>query len=117
MYNSSRVTEIEHHSASACRYEESNIEVSPNEDGQWQEDESPSSALPVVKLKSGTTIRVSPIERKCGGWDNEHFHEDLKLPTESNYSLGMVVTFEGKYNQIFMSWSIWYYVLVIFITT
>ena len=104
MYNSSRVTEIEHHSASACGYEESNIEVSSsNGEGQWQEESSSStsSVLPVVKLKSGTTIRVSPIERKCGGWDNEHFHENLKLPSDSNHSLGMVVTLEGKYNYYF----------------
>ena len=49
-----------------------------------------------VALAEGTTIRVAPMERSRGGWDEEHFHEHLRLPEESNVGKGMVVMLEGE---------------------
>lgn len=49
-----------------------------------------------VALAEGTTIRVAPMERSRGGWDEEHFHEHLRLPEGSNVGKGMVVMLEGE---------------------
>ena len=53
------------------------------------------NVVPVVKMAEGTTVRIAPMERKCGGWDEEHFHEMLKIPDGCAVGPGMVVTLEG----------------------
>jgi len=51
---------------------------------------------PVVGMANGTTVRVSPMEWKCNGWAEEHFHEKLKLPdVGTRIGRGMVVTVEA----------------------
>ncbi len=35
------------------------------------------------------------MEWHCGGWDNEHFHANLRLPLSSNVSRGIVITLEA----------------------
>jgi hypothetical protein len=77
----SSAREVEHRSASACQVLD-NLEDS-------------GAAVPEVYLAEGTSIRVAPMERSLGGWDDEHFHPLLKLPPGSNVSNGMVVTLEG----------------------
>ena len=47
-------------------------------------------------LTEGTSIRVAPMEKSRGGWDDEHFHEHLRLPEGSNVGKGMVVMLEGE---------------------
>jgi len=50
---------------------------------------------PVVRMETGTTVRVSPMEWKCNGWAEEHFHEKLKLPDGTTVGRGLVVTVEA----------------------
>lgn len=85
---SSRVREVEHRSASACKCETSSIavrddgwRVSPPQDGDsgggGDGDQCDADGHPLVEcriLADGTSIRVAPMERACGGWSNEHFH-------------------------------------------
>ena len=101
---SSRVREVEHTSASQCEYETKTSYVTKSGDGgTWQEPAEPpteaaaatAASVPTVVLKEGTTIRVAPMDRKCGGWDDEHFHDRLRLPEGCNAGRGLVVTFEG----------------------
>jgi len=46
-------------------------------------------------LEGGTSIRVAPMERACGGWSSDHFHEHLRLPEGSPVGKGMVVLLEA----------------------
>ena len=96
---SSRTREVEHRSASACTCEAGAIVIS--DEGWKVADEDFASVLPADKmaeyaggeavmtdgddvngnkvvmcqrLAGGTSIRVAPMERACGGWSNEHFH-------------------------------------------
>ncbi|KAL7542916.1 hypothetical protein ACHAXR_012358 [Thalassiosira sp. AJA248-18] len=46
-------------------------------------------------LAAGTSIRVAPMERSCGGWAAEHFHEHLRLPEGSPAGKGMVIMLEA----------------------
>lgn len=47
-------------------------------------------------LAEGITIRVAPMEKSRGGWDEEHFHERLRVPEGSVVGRGMVVMLEGE---------------------
>ena len=46
-------------------------------------------------LAPGTSIRISPMARACGGWSSEHFHERLRLPEGSPVGRGAVVLLEA----------------------
>lgn len=104
-YASSRVREVEHRSASACKYESGTVAID-DEEGWKLHTEDFSSVTPddmaeyaaggddgimtegddihgkkLVKcqmLAEGTSIRVAPMERSCGGWANEHFHGEKR---------------------------------------
>lgn len=101
---SSRVREVEHTSASQCEYETKTAYVTKSRDGAWQEPADPptdaaaaaAALVASVCLRDGTTLRVAPMDRKCGGWDYEHFHDRLRLPEGCNAGRGLVITFEGK---------------------
>ena len=108
---SSRVREVEHTGASQCEYvtATSYVSKSTSEDGgaaAWCEPADPptdaaeaaAATTPTVRLQEGTTLRVAPMDRKCGGWDYEHFHDKLRLADGCNAGRGMVVTLEGEPN-------------------
>ena len=102
---SSKVREVEHTAASQCEYVTTTSYVSKSaEGGGWHEPADPPTdaaeaalaATPTVRLEEGTTLRVAPMDRKCGGWDYEHFHDKLRLADGCNAGRGMVVTLEGE---------------------
>ena len=108
---SSKVHEAEHTGASQCEYvtATSYVSKSTSEDGgaaAWCEPADPptdaaeavAASTPTVRLQEGTTLRVAPMDRKCGGWDYEHFHDKLRLADGCNAGRGMVVTLEGEPN-------------------
>ncbi|KAL3796701.1 hypothetical protein HJC23_010001 [Cyclotella cryptica] len=107
--------EIEHRSASACTFHPATAILTPS---QWRlsasseseefaslldrgedhdDDDSNNKAITVKCTASaeGSTIRVSPMEKSRGGWDEEHFHERLRVPEGSVVGRGMVVMLEG----------------------
>jgi hypothetical protein len=103
---SSKVREVEHTAASQCDYVTTTSYVSKS-DGTpavWVEPSDPptdaaeaaAATTPTVRLQEGTTLRVAPMDRKCGGWDYEHFHDKLRLADGCNAGRGMVVTLEGE---------------------
>jgi hypothetical protein len=71
-------------------------------DGQVSTDTSPSEknskeqVLSCTHLRSGTFIRIQPMEYYCGGWAEEHFHHQLRLPIECHVGKGIVCLLEGK---------------------
>lgn len=106
----SPIREIERPSASVCNYILSSIIVtaSQNEnDGTvgWTEEPVTSTTnhtdtctTPYMSTKEGTTIRISPMERACGGWNEEHFHPHLRVPLPSHpmtVPRGIIVTFDA----------------------
>ena len=91
---SSRTREVEHRSASACTCETMTVVIS---DEGWTvadgsdlmtddsgaggeavmtdgDDVNGNKVVKCQRLAGGTSIRVAPMERACGGWSNEHFH-------------------------------------------
>eukprot|EP00586_Coscinodiscus_wailesii_P023741 CAMPEP_0172499204 /NCGR_PEP_ID=MMETSP1066-20121228/123805_1 /TAXON_ID=671091 /ORGANISM="Coscinodiscus wailesii, Strain CCMP2513" /LENGTH=614 /DNA_ID=CAMNT_0013272817 /DNA_START=83 /DNA_END=1927 /DNA_ORIENTATION=+ len=95
---SSHFREIENRSASLSAIHPVQILYSEN---QWETSTEAPDAAPCgggvlngMALQNGTTIRVGPMDRKFGGWDNEHFNEDLCI-SETDIAKGMVVTFEA----------------------
>ncbi len=118
-FASSRTREIEHRSASACKFETGSVvipasfsheadgtivdwkikskhETSDDDDDDDDDDVNEEHVAKCMMLASGTTVRVAPMERSRGGWDDEHFHEHLRLPEGSNIGKGLVVMFEGE---------------------
>lgn len=120
-FASSRTREVEHRSASACKYESGSVIIpsffsrddddnigGSSSENDWkiksknetsdddQEDENEGHVEKCMMMASGTTVRVAPMERSRGGWDDEHFHEHLRLPEGSNVGKGMVVMLEGE---------------------
>lgn len=102
---SSKVREVEHTAASQCEYVTTTSYVSKSVEGEgWHEPADPPTdaaeaalaTTPTVRLDEGTTLRVAPMDRKCGGWDYEHFHDKLRLADGCNAGRGMVVTLEGE---------------------
>jgi hypothetical protein len=51
---------------------------------------------PCSMLEPGTTIRISPMARQYGGWNEAHFHPNLRLPLECNAGTGVTVLLEGE---------------------
>lgn len=118
-------TEAEHRSASACKCEPSTVAISNDDGWKihgGNADELSSLGMPgdimidyaaggtvvtegddvngnkIVKcttLADGTSIRVAPMERACGGWSTEHFHEHLRLPEGSPAGKGVVIMLEA----------------------
>jgi hypothetical protein len=106
--SSSRVREVEHHTASACKFESATLSIgNSNDNGSWKlvdandasfssvhippenmadyaDDVNGNKLVPCQALAEGTTIRVSPMERSCGGWSPDHFHEHLRLPATAS---------------------------------
>eukprot|EP00566_Odontella_aurita_P036601 CAMPEP_0113600338 /NCGR_PEP_ID=MMETSP0015_2-20120614/42653_1 /TAXON_ID=2838 /ORGANISM="Odontella" /LENGTH=745 /DNA_ID=CAMNT_0000508587 /DNA_START=424 /DNA_END=2661 /DNA_ORIENTATION=+ /assembly_acc=CAM_ASM_000160 len=98
MYASTRVREVERRAASACDFETSVQYVTKSSEGAWGVIGSESDgggAVPTSLLEGGTTIRVAPMERSRGGWDDEHFHDKLRVPEGSSAGRGLVVTLEA----------------------
>jgi len=109
-------TEIERYSLSACtvltnkytalQKDETNNNDNNNTTDQWNwiDDSSASldpaaaTTVPTTKLSNTTSIRIAPMEWNCGGWAEEHFHEQLKLPPSSSNtpSKGIIVKLEAK---------------------
>jgi len=95
-----RHREVERPSASLCEIssDESVLVTCDPTTKQWVEtkaDSKNAEATPIVQMDRGTTVRVSPMEWRCGGWAEEHFHEALKLPATSTEGRGIVVTVEA----------------------
>jgi len=67
------------------------------EEEEEETGEEVAGTTPVVKMEGGTTVRVSPMEWKCNGWAEEHFHEKLKLPDKAGTKVGrgLVITVEA----------------------
>ena len=103
--------ESENRSASACTYATTTVQIT---DEAWAVNDElailnsdemadyaaggsapPDQGVKCQALPADTTIRVAPMERFCGGWSTEHFHEKLMLPDGSNAGQGMVVQLEG----------------------
>lgn len=38
------------------------------------------SIVPFAQIRKGTCIRIPPMKWHCGGWDNQHFHDQLRIP-------------------------------------
>jgi len=117
------IREVEHGSLSACNIPTetaattssptATLLVKPNENdaNHWNESELDGndtfnlnsnavihSIVPFTALPKGTTLRIQPMEWHCGGWDDEHFHSNLRLPLSSSsasQNKGMVVTLEA----------------------
>lgn len=120
--------EVEHHSLSACTVDaQKSILIKPNESdsNNWTQDQTNNnnndnetddiditkiseayaqnavihSIVPYTEINPGTTIRISPMEWKCGGWDEEHFHPNLRIPinrsSSSGSNKGIVITLEA----------------------
>jgi len=98
--------EIEHRSASACTFTVTTAILSPSvwrpisefDDAENLPDDY--SAAKCTALAEGSSIRVSPMEKSRGGWDEEHFCTGLKLPEGSAVGRGMVVMLEGEFVQV-----------------
>jgi len=91
---SSRIREREKRSVLSCTIEPVKISASSDDWYQTVKDEAEGCALRGMAVQNGTTIRISPMERKLGGWHDEHFNENLKVPIEDS-GKGIVVTFEA----------------------
>jgi len=108
------IREVENGSLSVCTIPTVNETaiIKPNENDANQWTELPSSTdttnlnsnavihsiVPFTSLPEGTSLRIPPMEWHCGGWDDEHFHSNLRLPLTSSatsQNKGMVVTLEA----------------------
>ena len=102
---SSRIREAEHQSISACRFHKIQVCADLNSPmGKWSlvkpddsmmdggADTNTNTILDGIGLEEGTTVRIVPMDRKCGGWDKEHFQTDLTPPTNAN---SFLLTFEA----------------------
>lgn len=54
-------------------------------------------AAKCTALSENQTIRIPPMERERGGWDEEHFHVNLRVPEGSVVGRGMVIMLEGAF--------------------
>lgn len=88
--------EVESGTVASCVYE-SECWITPHEDQPWalSEFRSEESGLPCCRLETGTTIKIGPMARQYGGWNEDHFHNNLRLPIECNVSKGVVVLLEA----------------------
>jgi hypothetical protein len=60
-------------------------------------------AVKCTALSSRESIRISPMEKTRGGWDDEHFNVNLRVPEGSVVGRGMVVMLEGEFC-VFLYW-------------
>lgn len=54
-------------------------------------------AVKCTALSSRESIRISPMEKTRGGWDDEHFNVNLRVPEGSVVGRGMVIMLEGEF--------------------
>lgn len=113
----SSTREIEHHSASAATFTTNTALLTPTQwriataddyEGEYasllkpgDDDAAPSTnteaaVTPCTALSSNQSIRISPMERSHGGWDDVHFHTGLRIPEGGNVGRGLVVMLEGE---------------------
>ena len=88
-------------SASAATFSSAFVEASPDE--PWHVVDKQTD-LPCVVSQPDTVVRISPMNRQYGGWNDAHFHPQLRLPPECPTGQGLVVTLEGTHNR--SAWSI-----------
>ena len=80
-------------STSAATFASAHVEASP--DQAWIVQEATGSGQPCAILDPDTVIRVNPMNRQYGGWNDAHFHPQLRLPLECNTGDGIFVTLQG----------------------
>lgn len=86
----SSMREIEVNIPSACTYLPAWLDAST-----WTVSLSSQSDYPCNMLQPGTTIRIMPMTRQFGGWDEAHFHPNLRLPLGCNAGAGVTVMLEA----------------------
>lgn len=77
-------------SASEASFALASVETSP--DNAWNVITNTTTGQPCTILDPDQIIRVAPMNRQYGGWNDAHFHPQLRLPLECNTAHGMVVT-------------------------
>jgi hypothetical protein len=83
------IRELEVQLPATCSYQSSWLDTS-----HWHASASPSDC-PCTISEPGTTIRISPMTKQFGGWNEAHFHSKLRLPLECRVEKGILVLFEG----------------------
>lgn len=91
----SSVREVEVNIQSSCTYQPAWLDAT-----NWEVSASETD-YPCNVLEPGTTIRIAPMARQYGGWNEAHFHPNLRLPLGCNVGTGVVVMLEGKNKKIF----------------
>eukprot|EP00547_Thalassionema_nitzschioides_P009810 CAMPEP_0194228754 /NCGR_PEP_ID=MMETSP0156-20130528/43535_1 /TAXON_ID=33649 /ORGANISM="Thalassionema nitzschioides, Strain L26-B" /LENGTH=627 /DNA_ID=CAMNT_0038961273 /DNA_START=698 /DNA_END=2578 /DNA_ORIENTATION=- len=88
--------EVERTAPSSCVYE-TECWITPHGDQPWEPSafRSGESDLPCCRLEPETTVKIAPMDREYGGWNEEHFHSNLRLPMECNVGKGVVVVLEA----------------------
>jgi len=82
--------------ASSCIYQ-ADCWITPYDDQPWSIAESKGEdSYPCNMLEAGTTIKIAPMEKQYGGWNQAHFHSNLCLPINCNAETGVVVVLEGE---------------------
>ncbi len=87
----SSMREVEVYIPSACTYLPAWVDAST-----WTVSTSSKSDYPCNILEPGTSIRIMPMTRQYGGWDEAHFHPNLRLPLGCNAGAGVTVMLEGE---------------------
>mmetsp|Transcript_7249 Transcript_7249/g.8265 ORF Transcript_7249/g.8265 Transcript_7249/m.8265 type:complete len:658 (-) Transcript_7249:192-2165(-) len=92
----SSVREIEVMAASSCIYQ-SDCWITTYSDQPWSFTESKrdENSYPCNRLEVGTTIKIAPMKKQYGGWNQAHFHDNLSLPMNCNGETGVVVVLEA----------------------
>jgi len=87
--------EREVQSTASASFEAAFVSATAHE--EWTTSPNPSEgSLPCTSLPEGTTIRVNPMNRQYNGWNEAHFHTNLRLPMECSIAKGLVVTLEAS---------------------
>ena len=112
----SSTREIEHHSASAATFTTNTALLTPtqwriataddyDEGGEYASllnnpgdasTNAEAAVTPCTALSSNQSLRISPMERSHGGWDDVHFHTGLRIREGGNVGRGLVVMLEGE---------------------
>jgi hypothetical protein len=93
---SSSVREVEVLLPSAGSYIPAWVTISADEAWSVSPSKINDKAIPCNALEPGTSIRIAPMTRQYGGWNEEHFHSSLRLPLECSPGQGVTVLLEGK---------------------
>ena len=95
--------EIEHRSASTAVFSSTHAWLTPtqwrvvtNDDDMAEDVPEETKAVKCTFLSDNQSIRIAPMEKSRGGWDDEHFHTNLRIPEGSEVGRGMVVLLEGE---------------------